>query len=91
MKGTDFDRFSHDRRTIDAVVRNLTIIGEAAANVPDSVQKRFPSIPWDNMRRTRNVIVHVYFGVNLPVVWKTIQEDLPPLKAQLRDIVKNLP
>ena len=39
------------------------------------------------MRRMRNVIVHVYFGVNLPVVWRTIQEDLPPLKAQLKDVL----
>lgn len=89
VRGMDLDRFTQDRRTSDAVVRNLTIIGEAAANVPEAVQGKFPSVPWDNMRRMRNVVVHIYFGVNLPVVWKTIQEDLPPLKAQMQDILKD--
>ena len=88
-----YERFVQDRRTVDAVVRNLITIGEAASNVPADVQERYAEIPWDNMRRMRNFIVHVYFGVNLPVVWRTIQEDLPPLKAQLgkalRDAEKN--
>ena len=78
-----YEEFRRDRKTVDAVLRNLEIIGEAAANVPPAVQGQHPDIPWDEMRRIRNVVVHVYFGVNLPIVWRTIQDDLAPLKAQL--------
>jgi uncharacterized protein with HEPN domain len=84
-----YERFVQDRKTVDAVVRNLITIGEAASNVPAEVQERYAEIPWDNMRRMRNIIVHVYFGVNLPVVWRTIQEDLPPLKAQLGKVLRD--
>ena len=88
VHGVTYERFVQDRRTVDAVIRNLIIIGEAASNVPADVQERYAEIPWDNMRRMRNFIVHVYFGVNLPVIWRTIQEDLPPLKAQLGRVLR---
>jgi len=89
VRGMTYDQFVNDRKTVDAVIRNLTIIGEAAANVPSAVQDRYPDVPWDEMRRMRNVVVHVYFGVDLPMVWRTLQEDLPPLEAQLHDILRD--
>jgi uncharacterized protein with HEPN domain len=82
-----FDDFRQDRKTIDAVVRNITIIGEAAGNVPDDMADRHPEIPWRQMRDFRNVVVHVYFGVDLTVVWDTIQTDLPPLAEALRGLL----
>jgi len=85
-----YEQFARDRKTVDAVIRNLTIIGEAAANIPLSAQECYPYVPWDEMRRMRNVVVHVYFGVDLPVVWQTLQDDLPPLKAQLDDILRDM-
>ena len=88
-RGMTCEQFATDRKTVDAVVRNLTIIGEAASNIPDSVQERYPDVPWDEMRRMRNIVVHVYFGVELPVVWQTLQEDLPPLKEQLQKILRD--
>jgi len=88
VHGMTYAQFARDRKTLDAAVRNMITIGEAAANVPAAVQGRFPEIPWDNMRRMRNVVVHIYFGVNLPDVWKTIQDDLPPLKAQLTEVLR---
>jgi len=91
VRGLTFEQFAHDRKTVDATIRNLITIGEAAANVPFEVQDRYPEVPWDNMRRMRNVIVHAYFGVNLPVIWHTIQDDLPPLKARLAAILDEAP
>lgn len=85
-----YDQFAADGKTIDAVLRNLTIIGEAATNVPASVQDRYPDVPWDDMRRMRNVVVHIYFGVNLPIVWQTIQGDLPPLRTQLEQVLRDV-
>lgn len=84
----DIDSFLRDRKTCDAVVRNLEIIGEAARNVPDSVAACHPEVPWKRAREMRNVLAHAYFGVNLRMVWQTIQEDLPPLKTQLNEVLR---
>jgi len=88
VSGMNYEQFTQDRRTVDAVIRNLGIIGEAANNVPAEVQTRYPATEWDAMRRMRNFVIHVYFGVDLPLVWKTIQEDLPPLKTQLNEVLR---
>ena len=84
-----FEAFCQDHKTIDAVIRNLTVIGEAAANIPDDVADWHPEIPWRQMRDFRNVVVHIYFGVDLKVVWDTLQTDLPPLIETLRSLSDN--
>ncbi len=89
VQGIDLDAFLKDRKTSDAIVRNLEIIGEAARNVPDDVTSRYPGVPWKKARDMRNVLAHAYFGVDLPTVWKTIQGDLPPLKTRLREVLRS--
>ena len=86
-RGMTFEAFSHDRKTIDAVVRNITIIGEAAGNVPSPVAEQHGEIPWRQMRDFRNVVVHAYFGVDLKVLWDTVRTDLPPLVDPLRRLL----
>jgi len=71
--------FAADPKTIDAVVRNLSIIGEAARHVPDSVQALSPSIPWGAIRGMRHRIIHEYAQVDVAIVWDTVTHDLPPL------------
>ena len=83
----DFAGFEQDAKTTDAVLRNLTIIGEAAGSIPIEVQEEYPGIPWDEMRRMRNIVVHVYFGVSLPIVWRTATQDVPGLVEPLRAIL----
>ena len=75
--------FQADERTVDAVLRNFEVIGEAAGNVPEHVTKANPDIPWAKMRALRNVVAHAYFGVNLPIIWETIVRRLPELRAAL--------
>ena len=82
--GMDYEAFRADGKTVDAVVRNLEIIGEAARHVPDAVQKRYSDVPWARMRDMRNVLIHEYSGVSVPIVWQTIRDDLPPLVPRLR-------
>lgn len=67
-KGSSLDSLRQDDRTVDAVVRNLTIIGEAARHVPAEIQTQYPAIPWDDMRDMRNVIVHEYFRVSYAIL-----------------------
>ena len=82
-----YEEFSEDDKTTYAVVRAIEIIGEAAKKVPKDLRDSYPEIPWREITGTRDKLVHEYFGVNLAVVWRTVQEDLPPLVDQLRSIL----
>ncbi len=85
--GMNFEDFTADRKTVDAVVRNLIVIGEAAARVPDDVCLNHPAIPWYEVRGMRNFIVHEYFRVSDKILWDTIQIDLLPLEGILKEIL----
>lgn len=87
MGDMDFEGFRRDEKTIDAVLRNITVIGEAAKHIPEEVVTLNPTIPWSKMRGMRDVLVHEYFGVSLEILWQTIQEDLPPLQPQIRQLL----
>lgn len=78
--------FFSDQKTIDAVIRNLEIIGEAATHVPPEIQLTHPQIPWAQMKGIRNILIHEYFGVDEDVVWQTIQKNLPQLTEQLQKL-----
>ena len=81
--------FAADERTIDAVVRNLIVIGEAAGHVPEEVVVASPQIPWARMRGMRNLAVHEYFGIDVNVLWGTVTGNLPSLPPLLRDLLQD--
>lgn len=87
-KGYTFDDFQDDEKTIDSVLRNLEIIGEAARHVPADVKAQYPEIPWTEMLTMRNIVIHEYHGVSLQIIWQTVKEDLPPLVAPLKRILQ---
>lgn len=87
-QGMEFNTFIEDRRTVDAVVRNLMTIGEAAVHVPEDICLRHPEVPWYEMRGMRNFVVHEYFRASDSVIWDTIQVDLPPLLNLLNKILE---
>jgi uncharacterized protein with HEPN domain/predicted nucleotidyltransferase len=89
IDGFNFESFSNDKMRVNAVLRSLTIIGEAARKIPPEVETRYPQIPWVQMRGMRNVVVHDYRRVNLNTVWNTIQNYLPGLVTQLRQILED--
>ena len=84
---SSFEAFANDEKTVDAVVRNLTVIGEAAQYIPTDIQARFAAIPWMDMRGMRHRIVHDYLAVDRAIVWRTVTEDLPPLIHLLRSLL----
>ncbi len=63
IAGLDFQQFKWDYKTVDAVIRNFEIIGEATKNLPNDLKEKYPSIPWEEMYRLRNRISHEYFGL----------------------------
>lgn len=85
-KGLSFETFSKDKKTIDAVVRNLEIIGEAARNIGESFTESHSELPWSEMISMRNKVIHEYIAVDVEILWKTIKEDLPNLKDQIKNL-----
>jgi uncharacterized protein with HEPN domain len=84
--GMGYEEFIQDKRTRDAVVRNLEIIGEAAKNIPESVKEKYPEVNWKAITGMRDKLIHEYFGVSNPIVWETITGDIPVFEAQIKEI-----
>ncbi len=76
-----FMSFSHWQ---DAIIRNLEIIGEATKRLSKPLKEQYPDIPWRNIAGLRDVLIHDYMGIDLESVWNVVENDLPPLKEQLK-------
>jgi uncharacterized protein with HEPN domain len=87
-EGLTSEEFAKDVKTIDAVTRNLQVIGEAAGHIPKRIKEKHRNIDWRGMVGMRNILVHEYFGVRLEIIWKTIRERLPDLRKQIEEILK---
>lgn len=79
----NFDQFIRDGKTLDAVIRNFEIIGEAASRLSDDFKERYPEVDWHRIRGFRNRIVHDYMGIDFSIVWQIKLQFLPVLIAQL--------
>jgi uncharacterized protein with HEPN domain len=79
--------FSDDSKTLDAVVRNLEIIGEAVKKVPEDIRLRYPDVEWKKIASLRDVLIHEYFGVDREMIWDIIQNKLPLLEKQIKQIL----
>jgi uncharacterized protein with HEPN domain len=89
--GLTFNTFEDDQKTIFAVSRAVEIIGEASKQIPRELREQYSHIPWKDIARMRDKMIHHYFGVNLKILWNTVNNDLPLLKPQLLQMLKNLP
>ena len=87
-QGMGFGEFEDDEKTIDSVLRNLEIIGEASRHVPREIKNRYADLPWMEMYTMRNIVIHEYHGVNLSIIWQTVTEDLPAIIPQLEEILE---
>ena len=75
---------------LDAIIRNLEIIGEAAGNLPEPVRKGEPEIDWRKITGLRNILIHEYFGINLPIVWDVVKNKLDPLDKACRSLLERI-
>ena len=73
---------------MDAVIRNLEILGEAAKHIPKRVKEKHSVIDWKAMAGMRNILAHEYFGVRMGIIWKTIRERLPDLRHRMEEILE---
>jgi uncharacterized protein with HEPN domain len=91
VNGMSFEEFSKDTKTVDAVVRNFEIIGEASSQLPKKVKDKYPHIEWRSMIDFRNVIIHEYFGIDLEITWNIIKTKLSPLEEKIKHLLDILP
>ena len=85
--GLSREDFASDEMRIDAVVRNLEIIGEASKRIPNEIRLKHPSVEWKKMAGLRDILIHEYFGIDIDIVWDIIQNKLPALEQQIKAIL----
>jgi uncharacterized protein with HEPN domain len=85
----DYESFVRDRKTQDAVARNLVIIGEAAGRLPENVKHAASMIEWRKIVGLRNILIHQYFGISLPLVWDVVHNKLGPLESACRKLLED--
>lgn len=81
--------FCNDAKTIDAVIRNLEIIGEAARRLPEEIRIKYPDVEWHKIMSLRNVLIHEYPGIDLETIWHIIENKLSPLEKQVKGILRD--
>jgi uncharacterized protein with HEPN domain len=87
--GLSYEDLIQNELTLDAVIHNLLIIGEAAKQIPDELRSKYSQIQWRAIAGMRDLIAHAYFSINPRIVWNVIQQDLQPLKNCIEQIQQN--
>jgi len=86
----DYQKFSADDKTLDAVLRNLEVIGEAVKNIPDEIKGKYPDVEWKSAAGMRDRLIHEYFGVSVRIVWETVANDLPAFRGSVEKVLKDV-
>ena len=81
-------QFIQDRKTQDAVIRKLEIIGEAVKNLRPMQTSISKDIPWKQIASMRDILIHEYFGIDLDIVWSTVKKNIPPLKRAVQKVLE---
>jgi uncharacterized protein with HEPN domain len=87
IEGLTFTDFKRDYKTVDAVIRNFEIIGEASRNIPAEVKEKYHEVPWDEMYLLRNKVSHEYFGIDYEIIWDIAYHYLPENRKQIEEII----
>ncbi len=90
VRDVNFEKFVRDRKTINAVIRSLEVMGEASKKIPSEIRSKYPEVSWKYMAGMRDKLIHEYHGVDLEIVWKVIKGEIPILKPMIEKIVDEL-
>lgn len=91
VAGRTRDAFEKDEQAYDAVLKNLEVIGEASKRLPAAIKDAHPEILWRDISGLRDIVVHEYFGLDRDIVWDVVDQSVPILVAQLRDLADEIP
>ena len=84
-----YEQFINDKKTLNAVVRSIEVIGEASKRLPESFKKKNRELPWREITGMRDKLIHAYFGMDTETIWKTVKENIPQLKQTIKKMVKD--
>lgn len=90
VRGLDLSSFSRNQQALRVVLYGLAVIGEAVASATLELKEVDASMPWEQIRGMRNMVIHEYFRINVGMIWETVKVDLPMLKRSLYRIQDNL-
>ena len=85
-----YESFSNNRMVVDAVVRNLEVMGEVAKNIPLDIKKKYNNVEWKKIIGFRDIVIHAYFGIDLKIVWDIVENKVQELKRVIELISKEL-
>lgn len=86
--GIEKDDFLKDKKTRNAVVRSLEVIGEVVNNLSGEIKEKSPELPWQDIKDMRNKLIHEYFGVDMELVWLVAKKDVPKLKEVVQKLLE---
>ena len=90
VQGLSYEQFASDKKTVNAVLRSIEVIGEAAKQIPESIRSTYPDIPWREMAGMRDKVIHSYFGIDLEAVWLVVVDRIPSLKPLVQEVLRVL-
>ena len=90
IQNFNYTEFEKDDKTLYAVIRAIEIIGEATKKIPNKIRNSYPNVPWREMARMRDKLIHDYLGLNTEVVWETATNDIPQLEPSIRQIISEV-
>jgi uncharacterized protein with HEPN domain len=83
-----YDEFVRDKKTLNAVVRSIEVIGEATKNIPEPIKAKYPMLPWKQMAGMRDKLIHGYFGIDTETIYKAAKTNILQLKAPIEKMLK---
>lgn len=89
-KGLSYNNFLDSDLVSDAVIKNILVIGEATKNIPEDIRKSYPQVEWRKMAGMRDMMIHGYFSINYRIIWDVVQNKIPILKEQVKQLLKDM-